>query len=145
MDCMNKIFKNRGEDKEEKKEEQKQNIVINTDNKSQSKEEDTPLTLSEYLNIMDGLIERSGQIIIYDTNHIEHLDPAILRPGRIDIKIKFDKTSIENVKKIIKNYYKIEEEIEEIDDEYDRKYTNAQWFNKCYQNETYEGLLESLE
>ena len=47
--------------------------------------------LSFFLNIIDGLNECSGRIIILTTNKIDYLDKAIIRPGRIDIKIRFIK------------------------------------------------------
>ena len=47
--------------------------------------------LSFFLNIIDGLNECSGRIIIMTTNKIDYLDKAIIRPGRIDIKINFKK------------------------------------------------------
>lgn len=32
------------------------------------------------------------------TNHIEKLDPALIRPGRIDVKIEFKNANLENIK-----------------------------------------------
>jgi SpoVK/Ycf46/Vps4 family AAA+-type ATPase len=41
--------------------------------------------LSLVLNAMDGLSESDGRIIIFTTNKPEDIDPAVLRPGRIDL------------------------------------------------------------
>jgi chaperone BCS1 len=41
-------------------------------------------TLSELLNALDGVASAEGTIVIMTTNHPEVLDPAMLRPGRID-------------------------------------------------------------
>jgi ATP-dependent Zn protease len=46
-----------------------------------------PITLSDILQMMDGLFEATGVIIIMTTNHIEKLDPAFIRPGRITMKL----------------------------------------------------------
>ena len=51
----------------------------------------TPLNLSKLLNIFDGIPERTGQIIMMDTNYIKNIDKALLRPGRIDCLIEFKK------------------------------------------------------
>lgn len=54
------------------------------------KEKDTQqLTLSGVLNFIDGLWSTCGdeRIIIFTTNHKEKLDPALLRPGRMDMHI----------------------------------------------------------
>lgn len=48
------------------------------------------LSLSEVLNIMDGVSNLENVIYIFTTNHIENLDPALLRPGRIDKLVKID-------------------------------------------------------
>ena len=38
---------------------------------------------------MDGILEISGRIIIFTSNHPELIDEALLRPGRIDSIIEF--------------------------------------------------------
>jgi hypothetical protein len=43
-----------------------------------------PVTLSGLLNAVDGLSSRDGRVLILTTNHPERLDPALLRPGRVD-------------------------------------------------------------
>ncbi|KAL5721710.1 hypothetical protein ACHQM5_005320 [Ranunculus cassubicifolius] len=47
------------------------------------------MTLSGMLNFMDGLWSSCGdeRIIIFTTNHKEKLNPALLRPGRMDVHI----------------------------------------------------------
>ncbi|KAH9663057.1 AAA-ATPase [Citrus sinensis] len=50
---------------------------------------DAQLTLSGLLNFIDGLWSSCGdeRIIVFTTNHKERLDPALLRPGRMDMHI----------------------------------------------------------
>jgi chaperone BCS1 len=47
------------------------------------------VTLSGLLNVIDGVSSQEGRIFIMTTNHIEHLDEALIRPGRSDKKIHF--------------------------------------------------------
>jgi hypothetical protein len=42
------------------------------------------VTFSALLNCLDGLICRDGMIVITTTNHIDKLDPALIRSGRVD-------------------------------------------------------------
>lgn len=59
-------------------------------------------TMLELLNQLDGF-ETSNQIkIIMATNRIDILDPALLRPGRIDRKIEFPNPTLESRVEILK-------------------------------------------
>jgi mitochondrial chaperone BCS1 len=44
------------------------------------------VTFSGLLNAIDGVAAGEGRILFATTNHIERLDPALIRPGRIDRK-----------------------------------------------------------
>ena len=46
------------------------------------------LTFSGLLNAIDGVMSREGNMFIMTTNHIERLDPALIRPGRCDVKLE---------------------------------------------------------
>jgi len=43
------------------------------------------LTFSGLLNAIDGVTSSEGRIMFMTTNYIERLDPALVRPGRVDI------------------------------------------------------------
>ncbi|WP_010255677.1 AAA family ATPase [Treponema primitia] len=43
--------------------------------------------LADILNAIDGITAPAGRLLILTTNHPEKLDPALLRPGRIDLKV----------------------------------------------------------
>ena len=49
--------------------------------------EDEPLTLDDILNLWDGIRETPGRIMIISSNHYYDLDPALIRPGRIDVTL----------------------------------------------------------
>ncbi|OAA55785.1 mitochondrial chaperone bcs1 [Niveomyces insectorum RCEF 264] len=44
--------------------------------------------LSELLNVLDGVMSYEGRLLIITTNHIEYLDPTLIRSGRVDKKIE---------------------------------------------------------
>ena len=49
------------------------------------------VSLSEVLNTIDGVSNLENVIYIFTTNHVDHLDPALIRPGRIDKMIHIDR------------------------------------------------------
>lgn len=53
------------------------------------KSKDEPLSLGAFLEIIDGLVELPGRIIIMTTNNPNCLDAALKRPGRIDMMVEF--------------------------------------------------------
>lgn len=55
----------------------------------QNTTEKADLTLGDLLDILDGIVEMPGRMIVMTSNHPEKLDEALLRPGRIDLKIDF--------------------------------------------------------
>ncbi|CDY38456.1 BnaA10g17020D [Brassica napus] len=65
-----------------------------------------PLTLSGLLNFIDGLWSSCGdeRIIIFTTNHKDRLDPALLRPGRMDMHIYMGHCTFQGFKTLASNY-----------------------------------------
>jgi chaperone BCS1 len=51
------------------------------------------VTLSGLLKVLDGFQAPSGVLFAMTTNHVEKLDTALLRPGRIDYKLFLGKAS----------------------------------------------------
>lgn len=51
------------------------------------------LTLSGLLNIVDGVGAGEGRIMVATTNYYDRLDEALIRPGRIDLEVKFELAS----------------------------------------------------
>ncbi|XP_049397648.1 AAA-ATPase At5g57480-like isoform X1 [Solanum stenotomum] len=64
------------------------------------------ITLSGLLNFTDGLWSCCGseRIFVFTTNHIEKLDPALLRSGRMDMHIHMSYSSFAALKILLKNY-----------------------------------------
>jgi len=57
-------------------------------------------TMLELLNQLDGFDSRGDVKVLMATNRIETLDPALIRPGRIDRKIEFPLPDIKTKRKI---------------------------------------------
>lgn len=63
------------------------------------------MTLADLLEVLDGMTEMPGRMIIFTTNHPEMLDPALLRSGRIDIKIHMKKLTRDNIQNMYKLWF----------------------------------------
>jgi hypothetical protein len=65
------------------------------------------LTFAGILNAIDGVAAQTGRLLFMTTNHKERLDPALIRPGRIDYQMYFQEASREQVNKLFLNFYGI--------------------------------------
>lgn len=72
---------------------------------------DNRVTLSGLLNFIDGLWSSCGdeRIIVFTTNHKDKLDPALLRPGRMDVHIHLSYCTPCGFKLLASNYLGITE------------------------------------
>lgn len=66
------------------------------------------LTMKCFLNAIDGIRSRSnGSIMIFTTNHPDKLDPALLRAGRIDLKIELGPLTRDDIKRMFRVFYPV--------------------------------------
>ena len=74
--------------------------------KAEKDELDCMITLSGLLNAIDGIASPEGYVLMMTTNHLEALDPALVRAGRADIKVEFDRATQEQAEALFINMYK---------------------------------------
>ena len=63
------------------------------------------ISLSALLNILDGVASQEGRVLIMTTNHIDKLDEALIRPGRVDMMVKFDLSNAEMTSTIFRGIF----------------------------------------
>ena len=63
------------------------------------------LTLSFILNLLDGLDENHGRILIITSNYYDKIDKALIRPGRIDLQVEMKNASLNTIKEMYTHYY----------------------------------------
>ncbi|EHK25971.1 uncharacterized protein TRIVIDRAFT_86068 [Trichoderma virens Gv29-8] len=101
-------------EKKEKKKKKKHNTTSDTsDSESESEVEIKPkkrglrkkdaakknpvavdgISLSGLLNAIDGVASHEGRVLIMTTNKPEALDEALIRPGRVDVQVRFSNAS----------------------------------------------------
>ena len=66
------------------------------------------------LQFLDGVFSIPNTVFIATTNHIEDLDPALIRDGRFDVKIEMKNLSQETANKMCKHFKLTDEEIPSI-------------------------------
>jgi mitochondrial chaperone BCS1 len=71
------------------------------------------LTLSGLLNALDGMQASESRILFCTTNHLERLDPALSRPGRMDVWIEFRNASKHQAEGLFRNFFPAAEEFED--------------------------------
>lgn len=63
------------------------------------------LTLSGLLNALDGVVGCHGRVVIATTNHPELLDPALLRPGRFDMRVDLGRCTVMQTKAMFTRFF----------------------------------------
>lgn len=112
VDCLTDILNkrklnNKGDEEEKLTEEDVRNIkMLGKDRWKEMKQlKGDSITLSDILNIIDGVLETPGRILILTSNFPEKLDKALLRPGRIDLLIHFNKCDKKQLSEMFKHFY----------------------------------------
>ena len=98
IDCVGDIVLSREHKKTGEQQKDKDASVITLDTTTKVCEIpkikiEEPITLDDILNLWDGIRETPGRILIISSNHYEKLDPALKRPGRIDITLELANAS----------------------------------------------------
>ena len=64
-------------------------LIEDADALFKARESTSDIDFSTMLNCMDGLTSRRGLVVFMTTNHLNKLDPAFIRPGRVDECVEF--------------------------------------------------------
>ena len=63
------------------------------------------LDLAGLLNVLDGVVDCPNRIVVMTSNHPEKLDPALIRPGRVNLKLLLDYIELPEVKLMVGHYF----------------------------------------
>jgi hypothetical protein len=100
--------------------------------------------LGGLLELLDGLVEMPGRMVIMTTNHPETLDDALIRPGRIDIKHEFKKLSRNNVSNIFNLWYGNHIDRDALTNINDYKFTQAELGQLFSSNSCAESAIQHM-
>ena len=109
IDCSLDLTGQREKKKEKDGDEEEKN-PIEKKMKEDGENKASQVTLSGLLNFIDGLWSACGgeRLIVFTTNYVDKLDPALIRRGRMDKHIEMSYCSFEAFKVLAKNYLDID-------------------------------------
>jgi len=159
IDCCMNIFKSR----KYKKTSEDENINIETDNSSSednfsenknkkikckkyllNDDNKDKLSLGHILNLLDGIKETPGRIIIITSNYMDKIDEALKRPGRIDYILKMNYINVTTFKQIYFHYFNEEINNDTINNIDKLKLTPAQVINLFTNFNNQYDLIENI-
>ncbi|KAJ9095324.1 hypothetical protein QFC21_005690 [Naganishia friedmannii] len=96
-----------GDDEDDNEDDDSEGSNKRKDKKNKGVARGGGVTLSGLLNAIDGVAGSEGRILFMTTNHIEKLDPALIRPGRADIHVEFKNASKSMCRDLFKVFYPV--------------------------------------
>jgi chaperone BCS1 len=72
------------------------------------------ITFSGLLNALDGVMAPNGRVVFMSTNHPEKLDPALIRPGRVDVRMEFPNADRGQAQQMFLRFFGATEETERL-------------------------------
>lgn len=68
-------------------------------------DKDRKVTFSAVLNSLDGLAAPEGRIVVMTSNHRERLDPALIRPGRVDLQLELGLATADQASRMFERHF----------------------------------------
>ena len=102
------------------------------------------ICLSDILNLIDGIRETPGRILIITSNYYNKLDKALVRPGRIDITLNMENASKQTISKMYNHFYKKDLSLRKLAQCKDYIVSPAQLFNIRLNSKTSAEFIKSL-
>ncbi|KAL9247735.1 hypothetical protein vseg_021136 [Gypsophila vaccaria] len=110
IDCSLDLTGQRKKKKAENGEQEKDPVKMMLKKDEESEKKGSEVTLSGLLNFIDGIWSACGEerIVVFTTNYVDKLDPALIRRGRMDVHIELSYCGFEAFKSLAKNYLRVE-------------------------------------
>lgn len=101
-------------------------VVLDRDLRPPEVKNGEAVTLSFLLNLLDGVLETPGRILVITSNYPERLDRALIRPGRIDVRIEFNHASRGFIQEMLHRFYEVRVAYEDIPETLEGVFTPAE-------------------
>lgn len=100
------------------------------------------LTFSNFLQCLDGFSSQHDMIVIITTNHISKLDDAVLRDGRIDMRVNIENPTSSLVDEYVSLFY--QKDLHAMNGQYDERFSMSTIQNICLSCETEHDVYKKL-
>lgn len=100
------------------------------------------LRLDTMLTVFQGTVESRGRVVIACTNHLDRIDPALIREGRFSLKIHLGKFNTNEIRELLLKMFnvKVDENIKFKED----TYTPAQLIDMAIKSDSLEELIKQI-
>ncbi len=120
-------------------------VLDRTGNHSKKQNHNEVLTLSYLLNLLDGVLETPGRILVITSNYPERIDKALIRPGRIDVKVEFRRADRQFILDMLNHFYECSKTLGDVPAVVADKFTPAEVMETmCMHFKDPDGALEAL-
>jgi len=103
------------------------------------------LSLSYLLNLLDGVLETPGRILVITSNFPERIDKALIRPGRIDVKVEFRRADKQFILDMLNHFYECDKTLGDVPATVSDKFTPAEVMETmCMHFKDPDGALAAL-
>lgn len=79
--------------------------VVTTETVTGYKKSAHQITFACLLNCLDGVYYKDGLVTLMTTNHLGRLDEALIRPGRMDMRVLIDNPTVVEVEAYVSRFY----------------------------------------
>jgi chaperone BCS1 len=69
------------------------------------KKTESDVTFSGLLNALDGVAAKEGSLVFMTTNHVDRLDEALIRSGRVDVRVEFGHATREQIAELYLRFF----------------------------------------
>jgi len=123
-----------------------QNVTKEIENvKKELKQLDEMLNLETMLTVLDGPCEMRNRVIVASTNYIDRIDPALLRPGRFDVKIRLEEFNDEETIELLEKMFAGDDYLEYIKNHKFKRLTPTNIINICHELRDLRKIVKAIE
>ena len=91
------------------------------------KRKKSQFSLSDLLNGIDGITGQEGRLLFMTSNYPEKLDPALIRPGRVDVHEKFHLATQEQIRQLFLRFYPEENNLDDLAEKFSLKLESGKY------------------